>query len=64
MPRDLAIIFDVAGTILRMYRVAKDISTGCLMEKVITSDLIMEKGGRALVVPQLDPMEVPLYPPH
>jgi soluble P-type ATPase len=63
MPRDLAIIFDVAGTILRMYRVAKDISAGCILEKVITSDLVMEKGGRALVVPQLDPREVPLYPP-
>jgi Cu+-exporting ATPase len=63
MPRDLAVVFDVAGTILKMYRVAKDISIGCLMEKVITSDLIMEKAGRALVVPQLDPMEVTLYPP-
>lgn len=63
MPRDLAVVFDVAGTILRMYRVAKDISTGCLIEKVITSDLIMEKVGRALVVPQLDPMEVASYPP-
>ena len=51
MPRDLAVVFDVAGTILRMYRVAKEISTGCLIEKVITSDLIMEKPGRALVVP-------------
>ncbi|VVB63057.1 Soluble P-type ATPase-like phosphatase [uncultured archaeon] len=63
MPRDLAVVFDVAGTILRMYRVAKDISAGCLIEKVITSDLIMEKGGRALVVPQLDPMELTSCPP-
>jgi len=62
MPRDLAVVFDVAGTILRMYRVAKDISTGCLMEKVITSDLIMEKVGRALVVPQLDPRDLTSYP--
>lgn len=62
MPRDLAVVFDVAGTILRMYRVAKDIFSGCLMEKVITSDLIMEKAGRALVVPQLDPMELILNP--
>lgn len=63
MPRDLAVVFDVAGTILRMYRVAKDISTGCLIKKVITSDLIMEKAGRALVVPQLDPLELTSYPP-
>lgn len=63
MPRDLAVVFDVAGTILRMYRVAKDISTGCLMKKIITADLIMEKAGRALVVPQMDPAEVTLCPP-
>jgi soluble P-type ATPase len=63
MSRDLAIVFDVAGTILRMYRVAKDITNSRLIEKVITSDLIMEKGGRALVVPQIDPMDLSLYPP-
>lgn len=63
MSGDLAVVFDVAGTILRMYRVAKNISRGCLIEKAITSDLIMEKGGRALVVPQLDPMQLSFYPP-
>jgi soluble P-type ATPase len=41
-----------------MYRVAKDLSCGCLMENVVTWDLIMEKSGRALVVPQIDPAEV------
>ena len=55
MPRELAVVFDVAGTILKMYRVAKDISTNRLMEKVITWKLIMEKSGRALVVPNIDP---------
>ena len=48
-------VMDVAGTILRMYRVAKDIGRGVLLEKVVTWELIMEKKDRALVVPQIDP---------
>lgn len=48
-------VMDVAGTIMRMYRVAKDISSGVILEKVVTGELIMEKSGRALVVPQIDP---------
>ncbi len=64
MSRDLAVVFDVAGTILKMFRAAKDIQNGNLIEKVITSDLIMEKGGRALVVPQIEPSEVISYHPN
>ncbi|RQW77456.1 MAG: HAD family hydrolase [Methanothrix sp.] len=55
MSGDLAIIMDVAGTILRMYRVAKDIRRGIMIEKIVTWELIMEKKGRALVVPQINP---------
>jgi Cu+-exporting ATPase len=55
MSGDLAVVMDVAGTILRMYRVAKDLSRDIIMEKVVTWELIMEKSGRALVVPQVDP---------
>lgn len=55
MSRDLAVVMDVAGTILRMYRVAKDIQRGSILENVVTWELIMEKKGRALVVPQMDP---------
>ncbi|MDD4162764.1 MAG: HAD family hydrolase [Methanothrix sp.] len=55
MCRDLAVVMDVAGTILRMYRVAKDIEKGVILENVVTWQLIMEKKGRALVVPQMDP---------
>jgi soluble P-type ATPase len=62
MSLDLAVVFDVAGTILKMYRAAKDIRKGCLMENIITSDLIMEKEGRALVVPQIGPEEIISYP--
>jgi soluble P-type ATPase len=55
MSGDLAVVMDVAGTILMMYRVAKDISSGVILEKVVTWELMMEKKGRALVVPQIDP---------
>lgn len=55
MPEDLAVVLDAAGTLLKMHRVAKDINTGRIIERVITWKLIMEKRGRALVVPQLDP---------
>lgn len=55
MYRDLAVVMDVAGTILRMYRVAKDIERNAILENVVTWELIMEKKGRALVVPQIDP---------
>jgi len=54
---------DVAGTILRMYRVAKDLGRGIILEKVVTWELIMEKKGRALVVPQIDPESLARCPP-
>jgi Cu+-exporting ATPase len=55
MCKDLAVVMDVAGTILRMYRVAKDIEKGTIRLNVVTWELIMEKKGRVLVVPQMDP---------
>ena len=55
MLKDQAVVLDVAGTILRMYRVAKDIGRGLIIENIVTWELIMEKSGRALVVPQIDP---------
>lgn len=58
MSGNLAVIFDVAGTMLKMYRVAKDLSRNVIMEGIVTSELIMEKGGRALLIPHLDPEEV------
>jgi soluble P-type ATPase len=51
----MAVVFDSAGTLLRTYRVAKDIYHDLLLESIVTSDLIMEKTGRALIVPQIDP---------
>lgn len=55
MSGDLAVVMDVAGTIMRMYRVAKDISRDVILEKVVTWELIMAKSGLALVVPHIDP---------
>ncbi len=52
--QNLAVVFDSAGTILKTYRVAKDIRRGILLKDILTSDLVMEKHGRALIVPQLD----------
>jgi soluble P-type ATPase len=55
MCKELAVVMDVAGTILKMYRVAKDIEKGTILLNVVTWELIMEKKGRVLVVPQIDP---------
>jgi Cu+-exporting ATPase len=55
MNKELAVVMDVAGTILKMYRVAKDIEKGTILANVVTWELIMEKKGRVLVVPQMDP---------
>jgi soluble P-type ATPase len=64
MSHDLAVVFDVAGTMLQMCRVAKDIDRGCLMKGIVTAELIMKKKGRALVVPELDPNEMIKAPPN
>jgi soluble P-type ATPase len=63
MLENQAVVFDVAGTILMMYRVAKNVCSGNLIEKVITSDLILEKAGRALIVTQMDPINTDSFPP-
>jgi soluble P-type ATPase len=64
MPEDLAVVLDAAGTLMKMYRVAKDIARGRIIERVVTWKLIMEKKGRALVVPQFDPAIVASLTSH
>jgi Cu+-exporting ATPase len=64
MSGDLAVVFDVAGTMLEMYRVAKEISKDGLMKGVVTMELVMEGGRRALVIPQLHPEEILGAPPQ
>lgn len=63
MSKELAVVMDVAGTMLRMYRVAKDIEDGTILANVVTWELIMERKGRVLVVPQIDPSLVLSYNP-
>lgn len=58
MSGDLAVVFDVAGTLLQMYRVANDIKGKTFLSGVVTAELIMEKAGRALVVPQINPEDI------
>jgi soluble P-type ATPase len=64
MLKDQAVVMDVAGTILKMYRVAKDIGSGLLRENIVTWELIMENSGRALVVPQMDPIQLCFWRPE
>ncbi len=64
MSEDIAVVFDVAGTILRMYRVAKDIRRCLLLENVVTCELITAKRGLALIVPQIDPASVAAFDPN
>jgi len=55
---DLAVVLDVAGTLLRMYRVANDLIRRRILERIVTAQLIIERPGRALVVPQMDPGKI------
>lgn len=55
---ELAVVLDVAGTLLRMYRVANDLIRRRILERIVTAELITERPGRALVVPQMDPADI------
>ncbi|WP_406655785.1 HAD family hydrolase [Methanolobus sp. ZRKC2] len=50
MKNQVAVVFDSAGTLLHMYRVAKDGSTGMILENVQSTLLVARKPHRALVV--------------
>ena len=58
MFRNSAMVLDVAGTMLKMYRVAKDIPKNVIILQVVTTHLVMEKDGRALVIPHIEPAEI------
>ncbi len=62
MMSEFAVVLDVAGTLLRMYRVANDLINRRLMERIVTAQLVMERAGRALVVPQLNPKDIERCP--
>jgi Cu+-exporting ATPase len=50
MKKRVAVVFDSAGTLLHMYRVAKDMSNGSVLDDIQTTLLVAEKANRALVV--------------
>ncbi len=50
MEKGLAVVFDSAGTLMRMFRVAKEYSTGMIIQDVQTTLLVSQAPTRALVV--------------
>ncbi|WP_407355055.1 HAD family hydrolase [Methanolobus sp. WCC5] len=50
MEKRVAVVFDSAGTLLHMYRVAKEMRTGHILEDIQSTLLVAEKANRALVV--------------
>lgn len=49
-----AVVFDSAGTLLRMHRVAKDVATGKYLHGVVSTELVGKKPYCALLVMQVD----------
>lgn len=50
MQKRVAVVFDSAGTLLRMYRVAREAATGLILDDIQTTLLVALKPRRALVV--------------
>ncbi len=50
----IAVVFDSAGTLLRMHRVAKNIKTGEILDEVVSTELVDKKPYCALIVMQVD----------
>lgn len=50
----IAVVFDSAGTLLRMHRVAKNVSTGEFLDEVVSTELVGKKPYCALMVMQVD----------
>ncbi|MEZ5335751.1 MAG: hypothetical protein R2741_11185 [Methanolobus sp.] len=50
MEKRVAVVFDSAGTLLHMYRVAKQMDNGSILEDIQTTLLVAQQPDRALVV--------------
>ncbi len=59
----IAVVFDSAGTLLRMYRVAKNIKTGEYKNDVVSTELVGKKPYCALLVMQVDSNKLVNCPP-
>lgn len=49
-----AVVFDSAGTLLKVYRVAKDVRKGCIVEHIATTNIVALGRGCALVAMKVD----------
>jgi len=49
MAKKIAVVFDSAGTLLHMYRVAKESSTGNILENIESTAIVAKKNGCGLV---------------
>jgi Cu+-exporting ATPase len=49
MARRIAVVFDSAGTLLHMYRVAKEASTGNILKNIESTAIVAQKNGCGLV---------------
>jgi soluble P-type ATPase len=58
MHESIAVVFDSAGTLLHMYRVAKDTVTGKYIDNIITTDLVSKKPNCGLVIMHTDPDKI------
>ena len=59
----IAVVFDSAGTLLRMYRVAKNIDTGAILNDIVSTELVGKKPDCALLVMQIDSNKLVKCPP-
>jgi soluble P-type ATPase len=50
MAKRIAVVFDSAGTLLHMYRVAKEVRTGRILENIESTAIVAKKNGCGLVV--------------
>ncbi len=59
----IAVVFDSAGTLLRMYRVAKNIKTGEYLHGVVSTELVGKKPYCAILVMNVDSPKLVDCPP-
>lgn len=60
----IAVVFDSAGTLLRMYRIAKNIKTGEYIEGVVSTEFVGKKPYCAILVMQVDSNRLVSCPPE
>lgn len=63
MQKRIAVIFDSAGTLLHMYRVAKDPHADCMIDEIESTALVAKKPHQALVVLHTDPETILRHDP-